>query len=295
MSKTIKEQRNMLGKYWKVVPLCGMSEREAKRYQRMCKRFYTSNGNLAEYIQMPEDPLERNAWNDVRNHLTNTYLVVDTDVQQIVFYFSICCGLIYSDLYLEREYSSAELSFLTAYRQALSTNDTISAKQLKALAKTFHLENEVTQMQTQYRNSKSEQKATRERDSAQTVMETFPAIELTHFCKNANYYAKPNDFTLKTGVYVFWDCVVPEIIRISKRTAAKYLYLFAADKELLNRTEANHLIQYYQDQLQFQPLNLLYNRRLIKPAYDFHCLSMMQEIEQLDKKKKEYFNFLSKA
>ena len=56
-------------------------------------------------------------------------------------------------------------------------------------------------------------------------------------CKDANY--KPDiEIGFKFGVYVFWEIIVPHILKISELVGCKYVYLFAADNSEIQKADA---------------------------------------------------------
>ena len=68
------------------------------------------------------------------------------------------------------------------------------------------------------------------------VQETYPAIDIKFLCKDANY--KPDiEIEFKFGVYVFWEIIVPHILKISELVGCKYVYLFAADNSEVPKTD----------------------------------------------------------
>lgn len=290
MNLSISDQKKYLSEIWEVVPLYNMEKADIEKYQNMAKKFGSPNVNLKDYISAPDnDSTNRNAWTDIENHLTTPYLVIDKYTKEIVFYFALCCGMVYSDRQDNPAYSDAEVSFLNTFRQALIARDKTAIKQLKELSKTFGYEKDIQTLQTLYNENKAEQLVMRETDLSQIVTATYPAIELTHFCKNSLYFCKPRKIQIKTGSYIFWEFVVPKVITFSKQMSAKYLYLFAASEDYSVISRSSKLTNYYQQHLKFSPLSPLDNRKLIKPHYDFSCNCMMQEISLLKKHKKEYY------
>lgn len=287
MNLTISEQKKILTARWKLVPLDGMSEKDKAYYQSMAKDFYNkTNDTLNDYIKKPKsDP--RNAWLDVENRITNTYLVVDNNVNKIVLYFSLCCGMIYSDIFQSLKYSSAEIEFLNTYRQALTLRDNKSIRELSALAKEFELEDSIQLMNKIFKDAKQDRRQTKEGNLSLFIAETYPGIELTHFCKNDQYFGKPLGITLKSGAFIFWEFVVKEVKKLTKISAAKYLYLYAAESPATRK-----LVPYYKEHLYFEQMSPLINLKTIKPYYDYNCISMLEEISQLDENRKLYYSSL---
>lgn len=109
------------------------------------------------------------------------------------------------------------------------------------------------------------------------VHKSFSGIELVHFCKNDNIPNSVNTewdsfFPTKTmGSVLFWKFVVPLVLDIRKNVGCKFLYLFAADPE---SDQDGKLTTYYKN-LKFQ---ILENIGTVKPAYDFKCIFMSQEV-----------------
>ena len=86
---------------------------------------------------------------------------------------------------------------------------------------------------------------------------------------------------------IFWKFVVPTIQDIRKHVGCEYIYLFAADN---TGKRDGRLIQLYQD-MGFDFRDDVY---VTKPAYDFQCYFMCQEVTSLRKGKNEFFKNYNK-
>ncbi len=86
---------------------------------------------------------------------------------------------------------------------------------------------------------------------------------------------------------IFWKFVVPTIQNIRKHVGCEYIYLFAADN---TGKRDGKLIQFYQD-MGFDFRDDIY---VTKPAYDFQCYFMCQEVTSLRNGKNEFFKYYNK-
>lgn len=116
---------------------------------------------------------------------------------------------------------------------------------------------------------------------------TFAAVELVHFCAHAPAREKWKILNMgqSLGKTMFWHFIEPAIRSIRELVGCEYIYLFAADSERTGK-----LCELYQD-LGFVFRDDLY---LTKPAYDFTCFFMCQEVRRLRNRKKEFLKNYNK-
>lgn len=116
------------------------------------------------------------------------------------------------------------------------------------------------------------------------VLETYPGIELMHFCinNNAKEIWKSYGINRPMGEVIFWYFIVPLIEKIQNQIGCEYIFLFAAD-----HSEDATLINYYNISLNFKQTNEVATN---KPSYDFCCSFMCQKIDEMKQKKNEYFD-----
>ena len=185
------------------------------------------------------------------------YLVSDAE-GNIMFYFSLKCGMLYDEFIYPYLTTDKEKSFVE-YAEAKGVD--IEQTQLKN-----DLAIDGNALMTRGRH-------------------TFSAIELAHFYRNDNYdfnkWRAKNKFP-QIGIVIFWRFVVPLVLKIKKQVGCQYLYLFAADD-----SENRKLVNYYADKLKFRSAT---EWGTVKPIYDFTCEFMCQEISHLETKMKKFFN-----
>ncbi len=83
---TIDEQKEYLHERFELESLC-LSEQTQEDIDRFEQA--TSGNRIAEY-------LKNEAWQDDKARNTKVYLIRDKTTQEIVFYFAINCGILYS-------------------------------------------------------------------------------------------------------------------------------------------------------------------------------------------------------
>lgn len=111
---------------------------------------------------------------------------------------------------------------------------------------------------------------------------TFPAVELVHFCahKKAQDDWKKMGMSRSLGKNMFWYFVEPIIREIRDLVGCEYIYLFAADGNRYGR-----LTKYYKE-LGFDFRD---DVNVTKPAYDFCCYFMCQDVTELRTRRNEFF------
>lgn len=107
-----------------------------------------------------------------------------------------------------------------------------------------------------------------------------PAIELSHFCRNVKYKCK--NLSIPLGAGIFWEIIVPHIVKITQLVGCKYLYLFAADN---TENDGKRLLRHYQNTFKLRSIEGLV---AVRPNYDDNCPILIQEIETL----KEYMSII---
>lgn len=121
------------------------------------------------------------------------------------------------------------------------------------------------------------------KDDADKVGATFSGIEIVQFCSNeaSLVYWKKYGVNQKLGVVVFWQFIVPIIIKIKELIGCEYLFLFAADD-----SEDENLVNYYKSWLKFESSN---ERSAATPVYDLTCKFLYQEACSLKEKRDTFF------
>lgn len=92
-----------------------------------------------------------------------------------------------------------------------------------------------------------------------------PAIELTHFAVDERYRSQ-KDAEMKTGEFIFWNHIIPEVRKASEYIACKDLYIFSL--------KVQKLINYYKNRLNFKELQNIDDKQFFTYAvqnYDDDC------------------------
>lgn len=237
MKLSIEEQKKYLFNRLKTEAL-----RKTDENQKDIKSFVqaTKGSNISKY-------LINSAWSDDCNRNTKVFLVRDTKTNEIVFFFAINCGILFSELNLWnlRQEEKAPFDKYVEAMQKLKTSPLSKENEEKAneqmsesmkdlwevvqepdrVSYLLSLADEKVQLLEEKAEAFSE---TGEVEHIQQVQETFPAIDIKFLGKNKEY--KPEiqlDFRL--GVYIFWEIIVPHLLAVAEMVGCKYIYLFAAD------------------------------------------------------------------
>ena len=234
------------------------------------------------------DTLRNEAFSEDEEGNTAYYLVKHRN-GDILFFFSLKCGLLYDQFLDTRQLKL--ISDLNQYLDEISADEQLSESDRKL----------IDVMREKLRTRKGISKADLERlpkkgstifedlekefnESITRVGQTFSAIELVHFCANdaAEDLWKSMNSPQPLGAVVFWGFVVPIIEDIRQKVGCQYLFLFAADL-----SKGEKLVKYYSDQLNFEiPTDLA----TAKPIYDFSCKFMCQEVKDLASARQAFFD-----
>ncbi|RHQ09931.1 hypothetical protein [Clostridium sp. AM49-4BH] len=234
---SIEEQKKFLFKRLKTEPL-----RKTNENQKDIKAFVqATKGEKISYY------LTHNAWDDDCTRNTKVFLVRDQKTKEIVFFFALNCGILFSDLN-SWNLSQAEKEPFDKYVDALlklkeknlsKADEEYANEQLNEsmnklwevvnepdrVSQLFSLAEDKVQLLEEKREALSK---TGEEDHIQQVHETFPAIDIKFLGRNKEYKSEIQlDF--KLGVYIFWEIIVPHLLEIAEKVGCKYIYLFAAD------------------------------------------------------------------
>ena len=208
------------------------------------------------------------------------YYVVKNREGQLLFYFSLKCGMLYDsfiddhslkllnklmayldDISSKEQLTDEEALIVNKFREKLRSHKGLTKKEIEQIPKKGgtileDLEKEIGENVTH-------------------VGSTFSGIELVHFCANESTrdFWKENVEGQKLGVVVFWEFVVKEVLEAMKHVGCQYLFLFAADK-----TDDEELVAYYRDSLYFKEA---VDVATAKPIYDLTCKFMYQETSKL--------------
>lgn len=231
------------------------------------------NHNLVDYLQ-------NDAWKHDENGERATYLIKNS-CGEIVFYFSLQTGSLFSHVYteielkeeiqsiLEKEFGIEEFSNIEdGISMAFQRKDNESGKKI---------------LYYKYRQYLDQKSLNNSRPIK--VTQTYPSIELSLFCKN-DFTKKKWDSNLipyPMGVVFFWKFVADIIEQTRKFIGFQFLFLFAADN-----SQDSSLIAYYQESFKMQTFDAV-KMNVKKPEFDFYCTPLCCDITSLFKNRDLFF------
>lgn len=195
------------------------------------------------------DHLHQNAMAEDKDNKGAYYLVKSND-KEVLFYFSLRCGLLYEDVL-----SSNLVEICKAYVEEIPKTEELKKKidfyQTDNSLSDEELRSKLTKIYNKLKKQKKAKRADdkiKETAQKRLVLDTIPAIELEYFCKNEDYKGFDKDlFKSHTlGEIIFWFKIFPIIECITQMVGCKYIYLFAADEN-----ENMNLTNYYKTKLKF--------------------------------------------
>ena len=307
---TIEEQKKYLFERLELESLCFSEQNQVDIVQF---EQATSGNKIAEY-------LKNEAWKDDKARNTKVYLVRDKVTKEIVYYFAINCGILYSEID-EIQLTEAEKEpferYIKAFQMAKRKNitsgqqDVANNEYAEAMSELYAATGNPDR--ASYLFSRAEDKAlireeerelfsdTEEKEHTTNVQETFPAIDIKFLCRNKKY--NPDiKLDFRIGVYVFWEIIVPFLLKIVEMVGCKYIYLFAADnsdrsisevkepvvytpdydpyadEEEEEREKVLRLVDYYQRELKFE---FVTKYKILKPHFERTCFTLVQEVDGL--------------
>ncbi len=214
------------------------------------------------------------------------YYVVKHPNGNILFFFSLKCGMLYDQFindrnlalfkkmgrYLEdlsqQSLTPEEKKIVETIKEKLRSHKGLTKSDLDNMPKKEH--GIVVDWEREFN------------ENITHVGATYSGIELVHFCANDNTRKDWEELQIeqRLGFVVFWHFIVPKVLECRKIVGCQYLFLFAAD-----RTEDESLISYY-NELNFKDS---VDRATVKPLYDLTCQFMFQEICHLSKWRDSFF------
>lgn len=315
---TIDEQKEYLHNRLELESLCfsDNNKNDIEQFEQA-----TCGNKIAEY-------LKNKAWQDDEERNTKVYLVRDKNTKEIVYYFAINCGILYSEKETinpnENEKEVFE-RYKEAFRQ-IKRKDLNSSQMDKANDEYSNAMNDIYAVvgdpdrcsrlirtaEEKVLDKKEEIELfddTEEKEHTMNVKETFPAIDIKFLCRN-NKYTPEIKLDFKVGVYVFWEIIVPQLLKIAEMVGCKYIYLFAADNSDRNsskikepimyspdydpyaddeedeeeRKEVLSLVEYYRQELKFEYVT---KYKILKPDYERKCYTLIQEVKGLQEKRED--------
>lgn len=218
--------------------------------------------------------LKNKAWKADLEGETKVYLVKDKE-DSIVLFFSIKCGLLYKT-YQYDKLESDKREFVNMLIDAMMQQDSETLENYyNSGMYNLHEMDYLFRIAKNRIDLKMEEKELQDSKYTLKVEESYPAIEIHHFCRNSKYELN-HEIGVPLGFGIFWEIIVPLVCEITSKIGCKYLYLFAADQTL--DKEVKKLVQYYKNELKFSDVE---DMMLIKPNYDQGCLGLVQAISDL--------------
>lgn len=246
---------------------------------RLVEDFYnTTNDFIAQ-------TLRNEAFEEDEKGSTAYYVVKDRD-GQIIFFFSLKCGLLY-DEFIEGEQLKMFTEFYNLIMDkqkdpSLSQDDRSQCDFILEMIRSKKgLKRELV-AEVLHKNKNDIDIDVLFQHNQHNVGKTYSGVELMHFCKNDRYYDRRLANEIKPlGAIVFWQFVVPTVIDLMKIVGCEYLFLFAADL-----TDDLLLVNYYREYLGFTDKS---EHQVAMPLYDLTCQFMYQKTSELANKRKEFF------
>ena len=261
-----------------------------KLNKNLINSFYNEKGQpLVDYLKIK-------AWEEDVDCNISYFLIKDSD-DDIALFFSLKCGTLFrpfdQEIYQSKVYTYQDIMRILAMVKKENTEE--NKKLARDILEKYRTSNDEDIRQTiklliENGINAEDALASFENDKIHEintyihrVSETYPAIEIFHFCANDKIRDKWKRYGLSRpmGEVLFWSFIAPKICEIKKIIGCQYVFLFAADE-----SENENLINYYNVSLKFErPKDIT----TAKPYYDFLCSFMCQEIKDLITHQKEYF------
>lgn len=227
------------------------------------------NENLVDY-------LVGDAFDDDAENRCACYVVRDDD-GDILCYFSIKCGLLYSEF--------EELKKFEKFK-----NHKIKLMELEQRSDDPQVQEYIEDIKKKLKEAKDDiERLLGKFDSMppnKQVAKSFPSVELTHFFVNESYRQKWQHYGFgaknRIGATMFWHVIVDIVERIRNLTGCEYLYLFAADA-----TSDRHLVNHYKNMMGLREEMTM---SALQPIYDFNCTFLYAGIDSLLNARDEFYN-----
>ena len=225
-----------------------------------------------------------------------TYYVIKNAENEVLMFFSLKCGALFDPLLDENEVKQ-DFQRLLILLQAIENANGDNEETEKAVAiltkyqvgdriSIEDFNNIVLRKASRKKGFLSQlfgDKEKEQNDNIFRVQRTHPGIELVHFCTNDNLKEKWKAYNLghPMGETLYWKFIAPKFFDVQKIVGCEFAFLFAADL-----SEDGSLVNYYDVSLKFQKRQDVGTN---KPFYDFCCEFMCQEINEMKKKREEFF------
>lgn len=225
-----------------------------------------------------------------------TYYVIKNAENEVMMFFSLKCGALFDPLLDENEVKQdfqRLLILLQAIENANGNNE--ETEEAVAILTKYQVGDRIsiedfTSLVLRKASRKKEflkqlfgDKEREQNDKIFRVQSTHPGIELVHFCTNDNMKEKWKTYNLghPMGETLYWMFIAPKFFEVQEIVGCEFAFLFAADL-----SEDGSLVNYYDVSLKFQKRQDVGTN---KPFYDFCCEFMCQEVNEMKKKREEFF------
>lgn len=241
-----------------------------------------NNRSLIRHFSAPygavalEQYLQQNAWEDDLAHRTKVYLIKDRE-GQIVLYYSLRCGLVFDNGSYDK-LPADQKQYVDWMTESLKSDNSANLQTaFDSCAQEFNYD--VAQQLFEIADGRAKRKIDHESSehsqNTVNVAKSYAAIELQHFCRNANYQPECA-LDVAFGFGLFWEKIAKQIAKISSMIGCEYIYLFAADQS--EHDKPRRLVAHYISSLQF---SFSEDITMIKPDYDMNCVGLIQPISRL--------------
>lgn len=225
-----------------------------------------------------------------------TYYVIKNTENEILMFFSLKCGTLFDPLLDENEVKQ-DFQRLLILLQAIenANGDNEETEEAVAILTKYQVGDRISiedfnslvireaSRKKDFLSQLFGDKEKEQNDKIFRVQCTHPGIELVHFCTNDNLKEKWKTYNLghPMGETLYWKFIAPKFFDVQKIVGCEFAFLFAADL-----SEDGSLVNYYDVSLKFQKRQDVGTN---KPFYDFCCEFMCQEVNEMMKKRQEFF------
>lgn len=225
-----------------------------------------------------------------------TYYVIKNAENEVMMFFSLKCGALFDPLLDENEVKQ-DFQRLLILLQAIenANGDNEETEEAVAILTKYQVGDRISiedfsslvlrkaSRKKDFLNQLFGDKEREQNDKIFRVQSTHSGIELVHFCTNDNMKEKWKTYNLghPMGETLYWMFIAPKFFEVQEIVGCEFAFLFAADL-----SEDGSLVNYYDVSLKFQKRQDVGTN---KPFYDFCCEFMCQEVNEMKKKREEFF------
>jgi hypothetical protein len=235
----------------------------------------------------------RKGWNADKKDKVAYYIVKNPADNELLLFFSLKCGEMHIPLdpaKLEKSVENALALLKAAYGMEAPewAADVIEKRKVDGrLPPDVFYELEARLEQSTRNQSRYNDEMQVEGDNIIRTKKTFAAVELVHFCVHDPARERWEAMGMSQGIgrTMFWQLVEPIVQNVRDLVGCEYIYLFAAG------ADKNGPLTGYYKSLGFDFRDDI---SVNKPAYDFSCFFMCQEVTSLRKRKRDFFKSYNK-